>query len=357
MLKILKKYKKWIFIFSFVYIYLIMVLIAPSALVATAPGQIDNTSNIYSITDSNTNKDIKFTNDINTISVFSYQRLTIFQKWLTQNNPKYDVYIPSLQQSELTNKEMNLQGSLSNNSSHNNAVITAYSNASKVNNDISINYDLLGLTIYDSNIRDLVEIGDLIIAVNNIPLLPNINYETYIKDNGLVHSSSRELITSNNPFSLKVVKNYNSSNSDFSKYEIKDINVKANSIIRFLPSYKIKETNPTYNGHVNQLFVGGPSGGAIQAMAIYTAIMGIDLDNIKIAGTGTIETNELNNVGNIGGLVQKFYTVKYAKVDYFLVPKNQYDEIKHLDKNIKFEIVPIDSFSDIVNFVSNVGDK
>lgn len=352
MLKILNKYKKWIIIFSFVYIYIILMLIAPSKYSLLTPGEIDTTKDKYSIVD-NLNNKIEFNNDINTISVFSWDRLTIFQKWIVSGNSRYDLYEDSDLEKSLSRKEKNLQSKISYNSSQDNAVIVAYENANKIDQNVKINYDLLGLTVYSSNSLNKINIGDLIIGVNNTQIKNDTNYLDYLKENNVLSSRYDSLISSNNNYEVLVITDFDKTKS-IEIQEQKRIRLSSEDVIQYFPTYNINETTPVYKGFTKPFNVGGSSGGAMQTMAIYTALLNIDLGNNKIAGTGTIEPDSNNTVGQIGGILQKFHTVKKAKVDYFIVNSKDYEDIINLDKNLKFKIIKVNNFNDIIDFINQI---
>src|SRR5690554_7951572 len=79
MLKLIKKYRKFLIIISFAYIYVLVALIAPRGFYALTPGEINSTNNVFEIENTN------FDNDFNTISVYSWRNITVFQKWLINN--------------------------------------------------------------------------------------------------------------------------------------------------------------------------------------------------------------------------------------------------------------------------------
>lgn len=336
MFKLLNKYKKWLIIFSFAYIYIIFMLIAPSGFYALTPGEIDATNKMYQI------ENVEFINDINTVSVYNFRKLTTFQKWLIEKNPVYDVREINDPFQKLSFKEQQLQGKISNDSSHNSAVIAAYEEANKVKNTILIDYQLEGLTIYDTN-NSKLKIGDLIIKINQSNLNDKNYYDT-LKNEEVFYGTSPSIIKSAKEYQITILRD----NKE------QTINLSASDLISYFPKYDIKNTAPKYQGFTEQFNVGGPSGGAMQTYSIYTALLDINLSNIKIAGTGTIEVVENMRVGEIGGLVQKFHTVKKAKVDHFFVPYSQFNQIEHLVKNVKFKVYPVRDFNEIILITNKI---
>ena len=98
------------------------------------------------------------------------------------------------------------------------------------------------------------------------------------------------------------------------------------------------ETDPEVH-FVSKSSESGPSGGLMNALAIYNALVEEDITHgKKIIGTGTIERD--GTVGDIGGVKYKLLGAAKEKADIFLVPKENYDEAiqvkneNHLDLRI-----------------------
>lgn len=98
------------------------------------------------------------------------------------------------------------------------------------------------------------------------------------------------------------------------------------------------ETDPTVH-FVSKSSESGPSGGLMNALAIYNALVEEDITHgKKIIGTGTIERD--GTVGDIGGVKYKLLGAAKEKADIFLVPEKNYDEAiqvkneNHLDLRI-----------------------
>ena len=338
MLKILNKYKKWLIIFSFAYIYIIAFLIAPSGFKAITPGGVDSTNDSYQISG------INFNNNINTVSVYSYPEITTFQKWLIENNKRYDVSEKTTVDKELSLKDQRLQGKISHESSNDNALITAYTYANKVDSNISIEYELTALTVYYSNNPDL-EVGDEILTINGNHLVDATNsYEDYLTNLDLYNYSDPNRING------KRIGTGTQLSFQRNKETLLNTRLTENQLVIFYPKYEITKTTPASN--IKQLNVGGPSGGMIQTLAIYSALLNIDFGKTKIAGTGTMNSNNLNTVGKIGGLPQKYYTVKKAKADYFVIPESQLILLEDLIKpKDKVKIITVKDFDEVIEKV------
>ncbi|MDY0278484.1 MAG: S16 family serine protease [Acholeplasma sp.] len=331
MLKLLNKYKKRIIIFSFGYIYILMVLLAPSGYYALTPGEISSTKDIYNIDDT------VFSNDINTTSVYSWHEISVFQKWIASYQS--DIVIGEQQE---TKSDDSLKSKISNQSSHDNAVITAYELARMDDEKISIEYALKGLIVYSFFDNNELMIGDVITKINNLEITTN-NYENYLSALNLYNENAPEKLLNGN-YNATILRDD----------ELMTISIPKETTIIFYPKYEILSTNPTYQGY-NPENVGGPSGGMIQTLAIYSALRKIDVSE-KIAGTGTMVTNNAKAVGEIGGLQQKFITVRRAKVMYFLIPSSQYDLIA--TEAVKYQneitVVKVETIFDAISFIRGI---
>lgn len=333
MLKLLNKYKKWLIIFSFAYIYILMILLAPSKFIVLTPGEINTISQNYTI------EDKEFTNNINSVSVYSWQTVTTFQSWLIKNNDRFDIREKTEYDNSLSRKELNIQGNISHESSLQNAIITAYTYAMKADASISIDYKLRGFSVYYSNNKEL-QIGDQIININSKEIKNN-TYQKYLEDLDL-YVSDKNYFKPDKTYFVTIQRGN----------ELKVINIKDTDIIRYYPKYEILSTYPVIKTKDNTN-VSGPSGGMIQTLGIYLALMEINLPNVKLAGTGTINTNDLFEVGAIGGIVQKYYTVKKNKIDYFLVPKSNISELSGvINESDKVKVIVVETFDDVISFIS-----
>ena len=95
--------------------------------------------------------------------------------------------------------------------------------------------------------------------------------------------------------------------------------------------------------------IGGPSGGLIQTLSIYTDLLNISLKGLKVSGTGTIDSDGV--VGPIGGIKQKIYTVASKDVDLFFVPNDNYEEALaayNTLKNPSFDLIKVGDFDEAV---------
>ena len=97
--------------------------------------------------------------------------------------------------------------------------------------------------------------------------------------------------------------------------------------------------------------IGGPSAGLMFVLEIMNQLLEDDLTKgLKIAGTGTIDINE--NVGRIGGVVQKVITAERAGADYFLVPRGNYEQARKVARRI--EVIAVDNLEEALAFLASV---
>lgn len=125
------------------------------------------------------------------------------------------------------------------------------------------------------------------------------------------------------------------------------------------------ETDPTVA--INSGNIGGPSAGLMFALEVYTQITDLPLNNLQVAGTGTI--NEFGEVGRIGGVDKKVVAADREGADIFFVPDDPVDEetialIPDYVSNYELaletaeaidtemEIVPVQHISDAISYLN-----
>jgi len=118
---------------------------------------------------------------------------------------------------------------------------------------------------------------------------------------------------------------------------------------------------------VNPGNIGGPSGGLMFSLQIYTQVTGKNLrQGRKIAGTGTVDSN--GDVGEIGGIDKKIIAAKRAGATVFFAPyvkptklllkyeehhQTNYQLAKSTAKKYapNMKVVPVKNFKDAVNYL------
>jgi len=103
---------------------------------------------------------------------------------------------------------------------------------------------------------------------------------------------------------------------------------------------------------------GGSSGGVMMAVSIYNAISEEDITKgLNIGGTGTIDME--GNVGEIDGVKYKIMGAVKNNLDIVFVASDNYEEAIETKKenNYNIEIVSIDTFDDVINYLNNYEKK
>lgn len=94
----------------------------------------------------------------------------------------------------------------------------------------------------------------------------------------------------------------------------------------------------------------GPSAGSMFTLEIYNQLSSEDITHGKrIAGTGTISSE--GEIGRIDGVLQKIMAAEEAGADMFIVPEENYQDIKEYESSIK--IVTAGSIEEVVDYLEN----
>lgn len=92
--------------------------------------------------------------------------------------------------------------------------------------------------------------------------------------------------------------------------------------------------------------VAGSSGGLMFALEIYQSLKNAPLSTVRIAGTGTIDYD--GTVGPIEGARQKVIAARSAGARLFLVPSENYGEVKN---TAGIKVVPVQTFDQALHVV------
>lgn len=218
-----------------------------------------------------------------------------------------------------------------------NAVVLAYT---KANKKIKINDTKTLVTYVLENAKTDLKVGDEILKIENI----DINNIEDVRNSIQQYNVNDEITI--------VVKN--NGKEYIRKASIYEEN--ARKYIGFVMS-QIYEYEATPNIKIkSKASESGPSGGLMTTLAIYDKLVKEDITKgKKIVGTGTIDLN--GNVGSIGGVRFKLAGAVKDKADIFLVPAGEnYDEAEQIKKEKKYniKIVPVSTFDEALNFLSNL---
>lgn len=110
--------------------------------------------------------------------------------------------------------------------------------------------------------------------------------------------------------------------------------------------------------------IGGPSAGLMFALEMYNQLSEEDITKgYKIAGTGEIDDE--GNVHRIGGIDKKVVAADKAGIEIFFAPYENGNEESNYELALqtatkiksKMEIVPVDTFSDALQYLHNLQQK
>lgn len=270
-------------------------------------------------------------NQFYTVYVLSMDRPTLFQYIIASLDKKIDIENIHKGYTGYTIHDYYKMGQIDEALSFQNALITAYKKASNTS-DVQIDLDLEGYIVTYLDRRQIaLELGDLLISVNNKEA-KNISKTDFFLEFSQ-HESVNITLIRNGQTKAVVVKPLELSE----KY---GFNISAKYLLTTLPSVENKTQND---------LIGGPSGGLIQTLSIYTDLLNISLKGLKVSGTGTIDSDGV--VGPIGGIKQKIYTVASKDVDLFFVPNDNYEEALaayNTLKNPSFDLIKVGDFDEAV---------
>jgi len=331
MKKFLVKYRFFLIMFSFVYVYLLFILICPTQFGGITPYGLNNVSNNIQISTDYTKNDDSFY----TISVLSFNTVTAFQK-LVLDSLEFGETYPNTAYSHISGFDREKMGQIEKESSYYTSIIIAFLKAQENDPSINIGFEFRGVKVhyipkklYKSQV---IKVGDIITSITS-------NTITY------------DAASCNTLFDI-----YNFMNAlKNSKYSIKvgnkDINLDLSSESYYLDAYPIFNLSPSIDINLPGLnsLTGGPSGGLMQSLYIYSTLMKLDFSKYKICGTGTIEIT--NEVGKIGGAKEKFKSALDAHADFFFVPAANFPSIENIMNKYQGQITifVVNNFSDAVN--------
>jgi PDZ domain-containing protein len=323
-----KKYRFWIISFIFLYIYLLFILVCPTNFNGITPyGLSDVSTNI--VVD---NKEEDSSN-FYTISVLTYSYITPFQKMILDSIDSGETYEKGDYYSVLTDKDEHLMGQIEKESSYQISVIKAYEKAGK-----PISYSFKGMKIHyvPKGIEisgGTLKIGDLITSESYDDITYANEKDNYSYFMNVLNQKSYEL-TKKDGSVIKV-------NMSEAKYKIEAY-----------PFFDITSTTPDISLPGLSSDTGGPSGGLIQSLYIYSRLMGLEKKSI-ISGTGTMEYN--GEVGKIGGAKEKYMAARKSGVDYFFCPEENYKDIEELDKKYNaFKVIVVSSLDEAIASLENI---
>lgn len=271
---------------------------------------------------------------LSSIYVISMDHSTILQNLLVKLSKTSELSDLPESYLHLTDAELNQMGRIQHSSSITYALIHSYKAACEIDSTIQISYQLISFKIEYYRAGSDLRIGDDILGINSYTI--EDHEEEFIQAfNSLKEGDIYQVKRGNDILSIP----YSVLNRPYG-YAIYEIDSSKTS-----PKFTIKATN-----------VGGPSGGLLQTLSLYNALIEEDITKgRKIAGTGTIEPD--GSVGAIGGIQQKIYTAFDDKMEIFLCPADNYEEAliayNKLSKKEKMKLIRVSTFKEALEELKN----
>lgn len=318
----MKKSKNILITLSFAIFYLAIALFIPTNFEVVMPGVITPVENDIVI------EGVENSSNFYTTAVLYAPRITPIMRIILELDGRNDVGEMAKYSKSISNVDDYKMGQISKKYSYETSLINAYEEACKVDNSISIEYNINSLVLYyrPSRLRQL-KVGDIITKVNGTSVT-KANYEEVIAD-----AKQKEV-------SLTIKRNNEEFQYDHT-YEPGDY------YFIFYPNIEITSSNPKFTLPGLDNTTGGPSGGLMQSLNIYVSLLKLNFGDLKIAGTGTINLD--GSVGPIGGAVQKIHTANRARVDIYFIALENHAEVISINKNLEY--YPVKNFAEAVEIL------
>ena len=322
MKKFLSSHLKSVVSIVIFYVMLLMVFCTPTNYAIIAPGGVTNLNQTFRI------DQVEMDDHFYSVYVYSQDPITLFQYVLLRNNPNYEISLITARQSDTSILDGVVQGNISKIASYQTSLIKAYELAHLSDELITIDYYYLGLIIYDFTRRiNEISIADLIIGVDGYNLVES-DFENY------------KSLTYQTHVDFTIQRSDGSIYTYTYQYHEDDV------LFWFFPSYEIKDAHPSFS-YSDFNVIGGSSGGLMQTLNIYVSLLKLNIKDVKIAGTGTIEMD--GSIGKIGGIREKIITSEREKMDVFFIPESHIDDISGL--NYSYELVVVNTIDEAVNWL------
>ncbi|MDR2867130.1 MAG: hypothetical protein LBV55_00505 [Acholeplasmatales bacterium] len=323
MKKFLKKYRLWFFIFTLPYIYLLFILVIPTNYEAIVPYGLNNVAdNIY----------LEGKEDFNdqsfyTISVTSLNYVTPFQKLLIDSLNIGETSKKSSSYQHLKTSDTTLMGQIEKQSSYQTSIISAFRQAQIHDSNLQLTYQFVGAKIHyiPKNLyqSQILKVGDLVTSIQVEGLTYQASHTTTLEEVG-------EFLNAFHHLQFQIVVNNQNIAIDLNNEQY---------YLNIYPFFEIT-TNPQVLTPGLNSSTGGPSGGLLQGLYLYSNLLNRNYHHLKISGTGTLEYH--SQVGRIGGIKEKFASAIAQKVDIFFLPEGNFSEIADLiSKNPQIKVYPV----------------
>lgn len=291
-----------------------------------------DTSNINNVVEIDSQYDT--VGSFSSIFVLSVDKCTILQSLFAKIDKTATVEELNPYYEHFSDWENYRMGQVQKNSSIMTSLITAYSYAQKENTSINIEYSFKSLCVSFYFDGADFRIDDEIIKINDIDV--SVGYTQFSQ--AVRNSKSGDVVT--------VLR-------DNKEKQITLTNC-AYNLCRYYPYYNINYDTINPKANVKSSFVGGPSGGLLQTLAMYNQLVPFDYTKgLKITGTGTMSVD--GSVGAIGGIKQKIYTAFDDDMDVFLCPADNYEEALQAYNTIVYKekmlLIKVSNFSEALQYL------
>ncbi len=397
------KFKLCISLLFIVYVGIICVCVIPIEVDSSIPGTVTNVSYLINI-DSNNEP-----GNIYTVSIFSESKISLLQYLLTKMDSNSDIELGKPTSLDIfTENEEYASNYGYKLQSIQDSIIVAYNQAIKDGYDVVIDYNYQGQYLlnipqnaFETGSEDFKN-GDIITGVNDVTFTSENDYfsaldtvfdtimynEKSIKqlkdegkfnlydDDGNLIDDNKLLVfnlysyvkTIESNHSFNIVRN--GENKTVTPSALMLFYLYSNKIIitkddvstmysikdNYFTVYKINYDKCSPKIDISKTNTVGPSGGLMQALAVYNCITSDDITKgYRIMGTGGITIN--GDATIIGGERQKIVTAHLYKADIFFVPEENYESAKNKFDEIgdaNFKLVSVNSLTDVIYYLKNM---
>jgi|SRR5690554_2516446 len=305
----------------------------------TTPGAINSVTSVIEV-------DSDYTSGrVYTVSVYEHRKVNVLHYLIANlsDNVEITKFDPETYPSK---SENDIRGRLMKENSIDYSLILAYREAGKINEDVNIVHNFEGMVVSQlfEQADELIQLEDLITHVEGERIVSKDHFYELVDD---VFASPKENIE----FTIMRNNEEKTINHKISIVDNKQIIGIGVQVV-----YKIdsKQTAPRFK--INNTRTQGPSGGLMQAIAIYNSLTETDITKGKIImGTGTVDLD--GNVGIIGGIKQKIITANLYNADYFFVPNGNYKEALeqyNLLDEPTFELINVSTFVEALSILKDI---
>ena len=306
------------------------------------PGTLAEASNTISIDTKNERGHVL------TVSITKYTKVSLIKYWLAKADKR--MMVEEIPDNYNANEEYYYSYYAKRVSMYN-AIIFAYNEAKKVNNEVNIIYTYKGLLVaqVSKNAKTTISTDDVITEIDGK------TFNNYNEFKDIYHEVINNHVEGD-VINFKVIRIVDNKEQILDRYATLQKNDETGNLTFgfYCFDYNVPDSEnstPKFKIDDNAYSSTGNSGGAMMALSIYNALISDDITNgLIVAGTGTIDID--GNVGAIGGIEQKVVRAKISQVDVFFVDSSDYDDAIKACEKFGYDssfIVKVTEFSDILD--------